>query len=259
MKKKVDNFDDIVFEKRNKEYGAYDLRSRYSKRGSIALAISIFLFFVAVGLPLIAGILKQQNYNKHLNKTSVVEIEKIKVKIDEIKLPPAPEPQPEIKQIVFRPPTIVDELTNENVEMDIISTLVDFANTGLVDISPQEIEFVDFTETDIDKVVDICNITEKPVFPGGDAALLAYISNEIIYPVPAQENNIFGTVYLRFVVTKTGEIGDVQIMSSVDPILDNEAIRVIKTLPKWIPGKYNGNAVNVWFSIPIKFALEYKN
>jgi periplasmic protein TonB len=75
--------------------------------------------------------------------------------------------------------------------------------------------------------------------------------------VPAQEANIEGTVYIRFVVTKTGDVDNVTIARAVDPLLDQEALRVVKSIPKWTPGKNNGNPVKVWFIIPVKFKLQY--
>jgi protein TonB len=94
-----------------------------------------------------------------------------------------------------------------------------------------------------------------PKFPGGTRALQVWVANHIVYPPRAKENGIEGTVYLRFEVTKTGKIGKVELQKSADPLLDEEAIRVIKLLPKFKPGFHNGQYVNVWYSIPISFKL----
>jgi protein TonB len=200
--------------------------------------------------------LKQKNYNKYLENKAVAEMENIKVNRDEIKPPPPPPPPPEIKQVQFRAPVIVDTLSNPEVELGTTDDLSKIANTAMVDTVQQTIEIVDDADPVIETPMEIYAIQEKPAFPGGEAALLAYISKEIKYPVMAQENGVEGTVYIRFVVTKSGDVGEVQLMSSADPLLDNEAMRVIRTLPRWSPGKYNGNAVNVWFVVPIKFALQ---
>jgi protein TonB len=90
---------------------------------------------------------------------------------------------------------------------------------------------------------------------GGEAGLRQFIAEHIEYPELAQENDIQGTVYIRFVVTKTGTIGDVQVVRGVDPLLDEEAVRVVKSLPKFKPGMQGGRPVPVWFSVPIVFQL----
>ncbi len=94
-----------------------------------------------------------------------------------------------------------------------------------------------------------------PKFPGGTNALRTFIARNVNYPTQAREIGIQGTVYLRFEVTKTGSIGKVEILKSIDPLLDKEAIRVIKKLPKFKAGINNGKKVNVWFSMPISFRL----
>ncbi len=256
MTTKVESFDDIVFEHRNKEYGAYELRKRYSKRGTIALAVSLFVLFIAVGAPLIASIMKQRNYKKYLEKQTLVEMEKVKVKRDEIAPPPPPPPPPAVKEVKFTAPKIVDTLTKEEVELATTDDLSKSANTAPVDTNTQVVEIVEEKEPVVEQVFESFAIQEKPAYPGGDAALMKYIAENVKYPVVAQENGVEGTVYIRFVVTRTGSVGEAQVMRSADPLLDEEALRVVKTLPKWTPGKNNGNPVSVWFIVPIKFKLE---
>lgn len=99
-------------------------------------------------------------------------------------------------------------------------------------------------------------VEEDPVFPGGEAALLKYVTDNIRYPSIAQENGIQGRVIVQFVVTKTGAIGQVKVVQPNDPNLDNEAIRVVKSIPNFIPGKMNGHTVNVWYTLPITFKLQ---
>jgi periplasmic protein TonB len=94
-----------------------------------------------------------------------------------------------------------------------------------------------------------------PEFPGGNAALLKYIAETTVYPKEAKEKGIQGKVLTRFMVKKDGSVSDVSILQGVNPALDNEAIRVVKTLPKFTPGKLNGKTVPVWFVIPISYAL----
>jgi len=98
-------------------------------------------------------------------------------------------------------------------------------------------------------------IDEKPIFPGGDKGLTKYLEKHTVYPTQAKQQGIEGTVFVRFVVTKTGKIGETDIMRAVDPLLEMEAIRVVKSLPKWIPGKKGGKEVDVWLIVPVGFRL----
>lgn len=104
------------------------------------------------------------------------------------------------------------------------------------------------------KVFDI--VEESPQFPGGQSALMQWLRTNIKYPKVAVENGIQGNVYVSFIVRSTGEITDIKVARSVDPLLDQEAIRVIGSMPKWIPGKQGGEAVNVRYTMPLTFRLQ---
>jgi len=99
-------------------------------------------------------------------------------------------------------------------------------------------------------------VEEMPSFPGGDKAMMEFIYNNIVYPEEAKEKNIQGRVVLKFVVKYNGDVGNVQIMKGVDPILNKEAQRVIENLPVWKPGRQGGKPVNVWYSVPVTFQLK---
>jgi protein TonB len=99
-------------------------------------------------------------------------------------------------------------------------------------------------------------VEEQPEFPGGNAAMMRFLSENIKYPVIAQENGIQGRVICNFVVEKDGSITDVQVVRGVDPSLDREAIRVIQQMPRWKPGKQRGQAVRVRFTLPVVFRLQ---
>jgi protein TonB len=109
------------------------------------------------------------------------------------------------------------------------------------------------TPTEIDKVFDVVEC--MPSFPGGNAALMAYLSSNVHYPPVAEENGIQGRVVCSFVVNRDGSIADAVVVRSVDPSLDNEALRVVKSMPRWNPGKQNGEAVRVKFTVPVSFKL----
>ena len=100
------------------------------------------------------------------------------------------------------------------------------------------------------------NPAEMPSFPGGQAALMSYLNRHIEYPVVAQENGVQGRVIISFVVEADGRIDEAEVARSVDPSLDREALRVVKSMPKWIPGKQNGECVRVRYSVPVVFRLE---
>ena len=258
MTTQVESFDDIVFEHRNQEYGAYELRKKYPKRGSVALSISLLILAIAVGIPLIASIMQQRNLKRYLEKTTSAEMANIKeIKADEVAPPPPPPPPPAVKEIKFVAPKIVDSLSNEEVELASTDDLADQASTGPVDTTTHEVEvIVEETAPVVEQIFESFAIQEKPSFPGGDAELLKYVAEHTKYPVAALENGIEGTVHIRFVVTRTGDVGEAKVLRAVDPLLEEEALRVVRGMPKWTPGKNNGNPVNVWFIIPVKFVLQ---
>lgn len=99
-------------------------------------------------------------------------------------------------------------------------------------------------------------VEEMPEFPGGEAALRNFIAQTIKYPVAAQDLGIQGRVYVSFVVSKTGKVTDAKIARGVDPVLDQEALRVVNALPLWKPGIQRGKPVNVSYTVPINFALQ---
>lgn len=107
---------------------------------------------------------------------------------------------------------------------------------------------------DEDKI--FTGVEQMPQFPGGEAALLSWVANHINYPAIAQENGVQGRVVVQFVVKKDGSIGEVKIARGKDPDLDKEAIRVVRTLPNFTPGKMNGQPVNVWYTLPVTFKLQ---
>ena len=129
------------------------------------------------------------------------------------------------------------------------SVTVDF-NEG----SEEGSEAVTSIPEDVQKVFD--TVETMPSFPGGDAALMQYLAKNIKYPAVAEENGIQGRVVCTYVIERDGSITDVKVVNSVDPSIDKEAMRVIKTMPKWIPGRQNGRKVRVKFTLPVIFRLQ---
>ncbi len=148
-----------------------------------------------------------------------------------------------------------------------VLTIVDDSQDIEEEFAPQDAEATEETEVVIAPVIEkkkeeeveeeIFMVVEKmPEFPGGDLGLRKYIATHVKYPNVARESGIEGKVYLRFCVTSTGAVSKVSVLRSVDPLLDKEAVRVIKSLPKWTPGEQRGRKVNVWYTVPINFQLQ---
>ena len=256
MNNNSESFEDIIFENRNKSYGAYDLRAKYARRGLLALLISMAIFLMAFGIPMISNRMKEKVVIIDLDRPFIGELINPKTEPDVPPPPPKPgAPKPQFNSIKFRAPVFVDEITDTSIIFadpviytKSAGTYIDTSNF----IIPKDIG----VKGDLgEKIMDIIDITEKPVFPGGEAALLKYVAENTHYPQQAITDGSEGTVYVRFVVTKTGRIGEVKVMRAVDPDLEEEALRVVKSLPRWVPGKFNGEPVNVWFIIPVKFRL----
>lgn len=148
---------------------------------------------------------------------------------------------------------IVDNTAQVNDDLSIFDS--EATNETLVDVAPIVIETKQEEEKEEDTQVFII-VEEMPEFPGGEAALRAFIAKSINYPVIAQENGIQGKVYVTFVVDKDGGISEAKVARGVDPSLDKEALRVVNMLPKWKPGKQRGKPVRVSYTVPISFVLQ---
>ncbi len=160
--------------------------------------------------------------------------------------PPPPPPEPEAPEIIEVVEEKVETHFNINIEDDQSKAQIQ----TFIPPPPPKPKEEEATE-EIFVVVE-----EQPEFPGGQAALMKFLSDNIRYPVIAQENGIQGRVICSFVVEKDGSITDVQVVRGVDPSLDKEAVRVIQSMPKWKPGKQRGKAVRVRFTLPIVFRLQ---
>ncbi|MBN2669414.1 MAG: energy transducer TonB [Bacteroidales bacterium] len=159
---------------------------------------------------------------------------------EEIKPPPPPKPQVvEILEIVEDDVEIEDELEIEDSEAD----------------ETTEVEVVEIEEEESDEVFQFAVIEDKPEFPGGMEALQKYLGSNTKFPEIAKENNIQGRVFVKFVIDKKGKVTDVEIARGVDPYLDKEALRVVKSMPDWAPGKQRGKPVKVSYIVPINFKL----
>jgi len=159
---------------------------------------------------------------------------------------PPPPPPPAVQEVE------VLNVVEDNVETESIEVNTEETETEVVIAAPVEAP----VEEEEEEVVFVV-VESMPEFPGGQQALFKYLSENVKYPVIAQENGIQGRVICQFVVNKDGSIVDVEVVrSGGDPSLDKEAVRVIKSMPKWKPGKQRGKAVRVKYTVPVNFKLQ---
>ncbi|MBQ6210408.1 MAG: energy transducer TonB [Prevotella sp.] len=278
---KIDLYDpkwvDMVFDGKNQEYGAYQLRKGTSKRNITALLILL----IAAGL--IGGALaykvhlqkldeERQAYMEQLELSKLQEQAK-KEKKEEPVIKAKIEPKKIVEQVretqKFTAPEIKkDELVNEENQVKDQADLDEKVAVGTkdqegtkdrTDVAIRNDIAVNTNESEekkevANKVFDV--VEQMPSFPGGNDALMKFLSDNVKYPVVAQENGVQGRVVVSFVVEKDGSITDVKVVRSVDPSLDKEAARVVKSMPRWIPGKQNGAAVRVKYNVPVSFRLQ---
>ena len=269
---------DLIFEGRNKEYGAYKLRTQTGKRNfkaiitiAILAALCIILFYIKAGYDAYqAAHAKNENVteisalNQPKKKEAKVErkvqVEEKKEVVKEVKssikftapvikkdADVKPEEEMKTQDQIMQTNTAIGALdVKGNSDQGEILKVTQRVETEPVKAEPKpEVE---------NKVFDV--VEQMPSFPGGPSALMQYLSSNIKYPVVAQENGVQGRVVVSFVVERDGSITDVQVTRSVDPSLDREAQRVVRNMPRWIPGKQNGQAVRVKYNVPVAFRLQ---
>ncbi len=253
---KAPAFDDIVFESRNKEYGAYRLRKKYSRNVLIALLIGIIIIGTAVITPYLNA-KAAENRSKRAERMVELKMENLDQPAETVVPPPPPPPPPQdvVQQAKYVPPVVVDSVKpEEQVQlMTADEAVVEVQNEDVVEVIEEVKEEVQEEEAEPEPFVVV---EEMPMFPGGDAALLTYIADHTNYPEVAKENNIQGRVIVRFCVTAKGGVSQVSVLKGVDPELDEEAKRVVSTLPAFKPGKQGGKPVPVWYMVPITFTLK---
>lgn len=250
--------DDIVFEKRNKSYGAYFLRKTYNKQLNRALLIATAILIAGLAYPLVSSY-NSTNKRIHLIPDDGVVFVAPPDATD-IVTPPPPPPPPiseKTRNIAFVTPTVVE---GEVPEDEGFPSIEDFKNAP---INPQDdvagekpVEKPDVVIDDPEKEPPILIVQEMPSFPGGDGERIKYLNENINYPKQAAETGIQGTVYVQFIVNSKGNITDVKILRGIGGGCDEEALRVVNAMPQWHPGKQNGKAVRVLYNMAIKFKLQ---
>ena len=281
---KIDLYDpkwvDMVFAGKNKEYGAYQLRKGTSGRNIKSLLILVIAAALVGGF-LAWKVIEQKQAEEQQAYMEAMELAKLQqqAKKEEKKnepVKPKIEPKKEIpvarETQKFTAPVIKkDELVKEENQVKQMDQLDAKVAVGTKDEEGVKDRNIEAVRSDIavatppppppapkpevsNKVFDV--VEEMPSFPGGQGALMSFLNSNIKYPVVAQENGVQGRVIVGFVVERDGSITDVKVMRSVDPSLDREAQRVVKAMPRWKPGKQNGSAVRVKYTVPVVFRLQ---
>lgn len=253
-KENVPGYDDIIFRDRNKEYGAYDLRRRYGSTMGISLLAGLLLGTSPFIVPWLAT---DPGWDKTVDPviiSTVLDPTLVTPPVPPEAPPPPAAPVENVNNVRFIPPEVVTDGQEGSEGVLPADILNDQVTDG------EAAEEIPAVLTPVDPVLPAepepyVIVQEMPSFPGGKEALMIYIAEHVVYPRDAIDNRIQGTVLLRFVVSSTGEVKNVEVTRSVDPLLDNEALRVIGAMPRWKPGKQDGNPVPVWFAVPVAFVI----
>ena len=264
---------DLVFEGKNHAYGAYQLRKNTGKRNVMAILVMFAIGVAIAAFVAIKGVVENA-MKQDVAIEADVELAKLAEK-KEAKVEKKEEPKIEkvevekVKSSVkFVPPVIKkdsevkpeeelksqEELNKTNTAIGAFDVKGNDEAAGEVLKAKEVIAQPEPPKEEETKVFDV--VEQMPSFPGGPSALMQYLSSNIKYPVVAEENGVQGRVVCTFVVERDGSITDVRVIKSVDPSLDKEAVRVVKGMPKWIPGKQNGSAVRVKYTVPVTFRLQ---
>jgi periplasmic protein TonB len=250
---------EIVFANRNKQYGAYPLRKGYNRTTSIAFLISIAVFTLLVSAPVIMQLLSDANSEVEKSVEVTLDLkEPPPIDKNEPPPPPPPPPPPTIETVKFTPPVVVDkELEEEEqpppqekLSETNVGVVTQEGEEGATELPPEPV----VADPDEGKVFTY--VEEMPTFPGGEAAMYAYIQKNVKYPPLARENGITGKVFINFIVDKDGNIKDVKVLRGIGGGCDEEAKRVISAMPNWKPGKQNGRSVQVSYNMPVNFTLK---
>lgn len=271
---------DIVFEGKNKEFGAYEMRSGSVKRHTRAVVI-VLACLVAILVLLILSITGVFSRGEEEGPDAATEQELATFAAEDV----AEEEEIE-EQVQFEEPEEIiqpEEVANEQRITDLLivedqnfdedkqvktqeEMTQNEARAGAVDITEgtndlnkqviKEQVIAPEPAPEPEKVYNIAMVEQKPEFPGGESAMYKWLSDHINYPAAAAEEGVQGRVVVEFVVSKTGAIENVRVLRGRHPALDKEAQRVVKAMPKWQPGRNNGQPVKVTYTLPVSFKLQ---
>ncbi len=275
-------WNDLIFEGKNKDFGAYQIRKQSDKRHNMAMLYMLIglvvVFFLILGYSKYSDYraeqkaleLKEQREKMMQAQMAEQEAEPEEEEVEEQKFeqPEVEVPEEVLATVQVTQIAIVDADKVKNEVMDMDTQKEDNTARGVVTQegsddadkfkAVQEQVVVKEPEPEVKPKEEeiFVAVEQQAEFPGGQAALMKWLSNNIRYPESAQQNDIQGRVIVKFVVEKDGSIGNATILKGVDRDLDREAIRVVKKMPKWQPGKNNGVAVRSYFNLPVTFRLQ---
>jgi periplasmic protein TonB len=252
---------EMVFTNRNQQYGAYKIRKGYDKNILTAFMVTCIAGILLVGAPLIRKYFQTPTIEPlTINRDVVLQIENFVETKKTEPIPPSQTPMPPQKASgttqQFTVPLIVDSLTDkETPPQEILLKTNIGAKPSKSDTLLANVELPKSNNEKVTNEV-FMHVEEMPQFPGGEEAMIRFIGAHLQYPQSARETNIMGVVYLSFIINKNGEVDQPEIKRGIGGGCEEEALRVLSTMPRWKPGKQNGEAVNVQYLLPLKFSLK---
>ena len=267
---------DIVFDGKNKEYGAYQLRATSVKRHTKALAsVLIVLALILTAIILVmTGVFKSADEDvnaKNEQEEVIMASEDIPEEEEQQVDIPEEKPDVQVEEEVAATQAVTEvkivetvdeerEIKNQDEVMDNTAQFGAEDHKGVEDVNRDRVVKEVVEEKPVEKPKDegpvsMAMVEQKPSFPGGDAAMYKWLSDNMIYPAAASEEGIQGKVTVEFIVEKDGSISHVRIARGKHPALDAEAKRVVSKMPRWTPGRNNGQPVRVTYHLPVQFKL----
>ena len=253
-------WEDIVFERRNKEYGAYFIRKIYSKHVILATLITFLVLGAVFAYPKLVELFSSDDVVKADDgkKLRTVALDQPPPITPNQPPPPRLDVPPPVKTIKY----VAPKVTTEEVPEEEVPTVTELKQAEVADVTQEGEVEVEFTEP-VAEVADkgdediiFTVVEQRAEFPGGMEALYKFLNKNIKYPASARRMGVDGKVFVEFVVDREGKISDIKVIKGLSADCDKEAIRLVGMMPDWKPGKQNGKAVKSKFVLPLAFKLE---
>lgn len=246
----MQDWEDLIYENRNKLYGSYFLRKKHIKYLTIGLLISISLF----GLPIGILYINSQRSSVDLGIPLSIPTELSNpAELERLIEPPVEIPDKQEDKITDAPPIVTDSIVKP-VKKEIVAEQKQKSIDSIALANKSKEEEGNGKSSDAEKSL-VIKPDQMPQFIGGEDELGRFIRQHIVYPPNAVKRKIQGLVIVQLVVSQTGDIKNIKLVSGINTELDQEALRIVGLLPKWIPGKRAGKSVSIRFTIPIVFKL----
>lgn len=267
---------DIVFDGKNKEYGAYQLRATSVKRHTKALlSVVIILALILTAIILVmTGVFKSADEDinaKNEQEEVIMAPEDIPEEEEQMDIPEQKPEEVQAEEEVAATQAVTEVKIVETVDKDrevkdqeqVLENTAQLGaddHKGVEDVNRDRVVKEVVEEKPVEKPkeegpLSVAMVEQKPSFPGGESAMYKWLQDNIIYPAAASEEGVQGKVTVQFIVEKDGSITHVQVVRGKHPALDAEAARVIRKMPRWTPGRNNGQPVRVTYHLPVQFKL----